>query len=227
MITLAIDTCLDACSVALFDCAEGPVLGGRHEPMARGHAEHLLPFADEVMAMAGLSPAEIGKVIVTRGPGTFTGVRVGLSAARALAIGSRVEVGAISSLHALALCAVGGGGRELPIAAVIDARRDELYVATFSCEGKPLTPPAIISASAGADSLPEERYQAVGSGAATLAASDGRFQVAPPLALPDARTWGPRAAGLPEFLEEPVPLYLRKPDAKPPSADAQVSLAPG
>lgn len=224
MITLAIDTCLDACSVALFDSGAEGVLAARHEPMSRGHAECLLPFIDYVFRESGHSPTDLQRIIATRGPGTFTGVRVGLSAARSLAIRSGVETRAISSLRALALCAVDGSQPDVPIAAAIDARRDELYVATFSASGEYTSSPEIMSCQPEERSLPNGEYRAVGSGASKLGELYPQFQVSSASALPDAKDWGPRAAVAPELLEDPVPLYLRKPDAKPPSPDSQVIL---
>ena len=225
MITLAIDTCLDACSVALFDSDGGAVLAARHEPMSRGHAECLLPFVDQVFRESGLAPAALQQVIATRGPGTFTGVRVGLSAARGLAIEPGVKLSAISSLRALALCAADDGGPDLPILAAIDARREELYVATFSRSGDPETAPRIVRCSPDAASPADRMHLAVGSGAAKLVEMHSQFQMTDAATVPDARVWGPAAAAKSELLEEPVPLYLRKPDAKPPSPDSQVALA--
>ncbi|MDP3173606.1 MAG: tRNA (adenosine(37)-N6)-threonylcarbamoyltransferase complex dimerization subunit type 1 TsaB, partial [Phenylobacterium sp.] len=80
---LGLDTCLDACSVAVRDGAR--ILAASSEAMARGHQERLAPLAAEVMAAAGLRFDQLGRVGVTVGPGSFTGLRVGLAFAKGLA----------------------------------------------------------------------------------------------------------------------------------------------
>ncbi len=228
MITLAIDTCLDACSVALFDNEAGGVISGRHESMSRGHAEALLPLIDEVFKETALRPDQLDQIIVTRGPGTFTGVRIGLSAARGLAISSRVLVGALSSLRTIALCTIETEHPETPVVAAIDARRDELYIAGYSRNGEEVMAPVIVPVSGDAPlppGFPIGDVLVSGSGAAILAGRDERFRVSLSQAVPDARIWGPRAVKMPQQLQDPTPLYLRRPDAKPPSPDAQVRLA--
>ncbi|HRP09936.1 MAG TPA: tRNA (adenosine(37)-N6)-threonylcarbamoyltransferase complex dimerization subunit type 1 TsaB [Terricaulis sp.] len=101
MLVLAIDTSLDACSVALV--RGDAVLAELSEPMQRGQAERLAPMAQEVIAAAGVSFAQLDRIAVTTGPGSFTGVRVGLSFARALALALGKPCVGVSTLEALAL----------------------------------------------------------------------------------------------------------------------------
>jgi tRNA threonylcarbamoyladenosine biosynthesis protein TsaB len=101
VIALAIDTALNACSAAVV--AEGAVRAARSEPMARGQAERLAPLVAEVMAEAGIAFSALNRVIVTTGPGSFTGVRVGLAFARTLAVSLGVQCLGVSTLQALAL----------------------------------------------------------------------------------------------------------------------------
>src|SRR5436189_6472315 len=110
MRTLAIDTCFAACSVALgwSDDAGETVLVSRFERMEKGHAERLIPMSGEVMeetAPFGLDRIE--RIAVTQGPGTFTGVRIGIAAARALSLASGAEVRTMSSLELMARTASG------------------------------------------------------------------------------------------------------------------------
>lgn len=101
MLVLAIDTCLDACSVAL--ARNGEAIAAKSETMLRGQAERLAPMARELMQAAGVEFGQLDRIAVTTGPGSFTGVRVGLSFARALALALAKPCVGVSTLEALAL----------------------------------------------------------------------------------------------------------------------------
>lgn len=209
MRTLVIDTALSACTVAV--CAQGGVLGLRSEVMARGHSERLGGFVREAVGESGAGFAAIDRVGVTIGPGSFTGLRVGLAFALGLGQALSRPVVGISTLQALAWSVENGPGG--PVAAVIDARRGEIYVQTF-LDGDPLgeahaASVEVAHAAFGSDGPP---WRWSGNGAALLAPDVGPV-VTEPTAL--------ALAALTERLnpsQHPArPLYLRAPDATPPT----------
>jgi tRNA threonylcarbamoyladenosine biosynthesis protein TsaB len=104
MRVLAIDTALAACSAAVLDTAQGALNGGilasDSLPMVRGHAEALMPLVARVVKASGLAFADFDRVVVTTGPGSFTGLRVGISAARGLGVATGIPVVGVSTLSA-------------------------------------------------------------------------------------------------------------------------------
>ncbi|HEY2754009.1 tRNA (adenosine(37)-N6)-threonylcarbamoyltransferase complex dimerization subunit type 1 TsaB [Phenylobacterium sp.] len=206
---LALDTCLSSCSVAVLDGER--VLGHGREVMARGHQERLAPMAQEAMAQAGLAFVRLDRIAVTLGPGSFTGLRVGIAFAKGLALAlDRPAVG-IGTLEALAASA---DGLVFP---AIDARRGQLYLQAFE-DGRALMAPDAVTleiAAARVAELSQGRpFTLAGSGASLLAdlAPAARVLAAEGA---DARQVARLAGG-----REPgplKPLYLRAPDAKLPA----------
>ncbi|NNF79619.1 MAG: tRNA (adenosine(37)-N6)-threonylcarbamoyltransferase complex dimerization subunit type 1 TsaB [Rhizobiales bacterium] len=225
MITLAFDTCLDACSVALIDAGPGEVLAARHELMSRGQAEALFPLIDETVKEAGLAPADIRQIAVTVGPGTFTGVRIGVAAARGLAVASDLPVVGLTSLHALALCAIAADGPAVPVVSVIDARRGELYLASYAPSGEMLSEPQAVAVDEAHSILPEGEILVTGSGVKLLTGGTGSRAISSAPELPVASVWGAAGARMGAEAAPPLPLYLRAPDAKPPAPGSQVQRA--
>lgn len=226
---LAFDTCFDCCSVAAGRQIRSlvPSLAYATEFMATGHAERLMPMIEDVMRDARLSFDELGRIVVTHGPGTFTGARIAVSAARALSLATGAPVTAISSLHLMALHPALTSGGEAPFAIAMDARRGEVYVQVFDPHGlSPLTPPQLLSYAAAADLVAGVSYAGesaarivAGSGAEAVAAEarrlDHRVEAVLPGLLPDAVDMLFVSFGWP--VEDRVStLYLRPPDAKPP-----------
>jgi tRNA threonylcarbamoyladenosine biosynthesis protein TsaB len=209
---LAIDTCLDACSVAV--CADGRVLAAASEPMPRGHQERLAPLAEAMMAAAHLAFKDLGRVAVTVGPGSFTGLRVGLAFAKGLALALDIPCVGIGTLEALAETAGGGGGL---VGAVIDAHRGQVYLQIF-IDGRPVMAPDVLPVETAAARLaelwPGGPATLTGSGATLLAAvlPDARIEHD---RLPDPVAVARLAARV-RFPAAPRPLYLRAPDAKLP-----------
>ncbi|MDZ5646803.1 tRNA (adenosine(37)-N6)-threonylcarbamoyltransferase complex dimerization subunit type 1 TsaB [Nitrospirillum sp. BR 11828] len=152
-IALGIDTATSVCAVALwrFDPTTGhsEALAAQAEPLSRGQAERLLPLVGEVLAQAGLDYAAIHRYGVTIGPGAFTGLRVGLAAARGLALASGRPLMGITGLEAFAHAAVHGlGGTSVstgrPLLVAIDSRREDFYLQAFDAAGGALTPPEAV-----------------------------------------------------------------------------------
>jgi len=211
MVLLALDTSLEACSVAVLAADRVTV---RSEPLARGHAERIMPMIGAVMAEAGVGYPDLGRIAVTIGPGSFTGVRVGVSVARGLALVLGVPAVGVATLAALAADPATGEGVRV---AAIDAKRGEVYVAVH--EGtREIAPPAALALAEAARAVPEG-VPIVGSGAAGLDAAMAEIgrRAGPllPLAAPAIKAVARLgAAAVPPFAS-PAPLYLRAPDAKP------------
>jgi tRNA threonylcarbamoyladenosine biosynthesis protein TsaB len=210
MIVLALDTCLNACSVAVLD--DGRVLAHEREVMARGHQERLAPMAQRAMAAAGLSFDTLDRIGVTVGPGSFTGLRVGLAFAKGLGSALGRPVVGVGTLEALAAEAEG------LVFAAIDARRDQVYLQAFDV-GRALMAPDVLPVPTAAARLVElsmgRPFSLVGSGGPLLvdAASGARLIPADGC---DARLVA-RLAGEVRDPAPPRPLYLRAPDAKLPA----------
>lgn len=214
MIVLGLDTCLNACSVAVVD--GGRVLAHRSEVMARGHQERLAPMAQAVMADAGLPFAALERIGVTVGPGSFTGLRVGIAFAKGLASALGAPAVPVGALEALA---AEGGSQESGglVAAAIDARRDQVYLQVFEA-GRPLMAPDALPLGHAAARIVElamgRPLTLVGSGAPLLADAAPAARVLTPEGCDARKVAELAAARAPAPLK---PLYLRAPDAKPPS----------
>ena len=142
MIILAIDTALDACSAAVLDTSAGKIIALESQPMQRGHAEALMPLIARVMKEAGVAFTALDRIAVTTGPGSFTGLRVGLSAARGIGLAAAKPVVGLTTLAAYAAPIVAENG-EHPILSAIDARHDHVYYQVVSGDGSPLIKPKV------------------------------------------------------------------------------------
>ena len=145
---LAFDTSGPALSAAVAD--RWHIRGARHEPLARGHAERLLPLLTEVMGEAGCAWHDLDLVVTSIGPGNFTGLRVGIATARALSLALERPVLGIGTLE-LAAQAAFDPADDRPIQVILDARRSEVYAQRFSGDLAPLSEPALLSL----DRIPE------------------------------------------------------------------------
>jgi tRNA threonylcarbamoyladenosine biosynthesis protein TsaB len=200
MIVFAVDTCMGACSAALV--ADGAVIAAVTEPMMRGHQERLAPMAAEVMTGAGVGFDRLDRIAVTVGPGSFTGLRVGLAFAKGLAVALDKPCIGVGSLEAIAF---GLAGR---VIAAADARHGQVYWQAFE-DGTPITEPALTPLTAIALAAPDSLTgPAAGLLAEIFPAAHQVLRTAPdPVAV----------ARLATDRETPAaPLYLRPPDAKLP-----------
>ena len=214
MLVLGMDTSLQACSVALINRASGEVLSYRREVMERGQAEALPDMVDAVMMEAGDPYATLKVVAITRGPGSFTGVRIGLSFARALASALEIPITSMTTLEAIARN-VKHNPERLPVVSVIDARREELYLQAFDADFEPLTEALLTSVDEAATHLPPGPCLLVGTGAELVKDEESGRMLADADPLPDAEVVALHAPVEPMPTEPPEPLYLRAPDAKP------------
>ncbi len=205
---LAIDTALEACAVGVTGPG-GPVI--RSEVIGRGHAERLFGMVEEAMAAAGLAFADLDRIAVTAGPGSFTGLRVGIAAARGFALVAGCPAFGISTLAAHAETARPQlGGR--PVLTVLDARAGGLYGQLFAADGTPLTAPAVETATHFADLAAAHDACLVGAGARLI---PGGPHILHELSAPDMQAVLALAARAGADASPPKPLYLRPPDAKP------------
>jgi tRNA threonylcarbamoyladenosine biosynthesis protein TsaB len=221
MRVLAIDTALGACSAAVLDTGPPGVLASDSLSMARGHAEALMPLIDNLMRRAELAFSDIDRVVVTTGPGSFTGLRVGIAAARGIALAAEKPAVGVSTLSAYAAPHLADDDTS-PVIAAIDARHDHVYLQVFGPAGRILIAPRLAPLSEAARAAGEAPSRIVGSAAQTIA--DRLPQgAAAPLHI-DARqapdiVWVARmGAVLPEGQSPPKPQYLRAPDAQPQNA---------
>ncbi|MCK5931568.1 MAG: tRNA (adenosine(37)-N6)-threonylcarbamoyltransferase complex dimerization subunit type 1 TsaB [Fulvimarina manganoxydans] len=220
-LVLAIDTAFDACSVAVFDPLRGAMVACASEELGKGHAERLPGMVDAVLAQADTSFGAISRIGATIGPGSFTGIRVCVSAARAYGLALGVPVVGVVTLHAMAEA----WRRNRPILAVHDAKRGEVYSMLLSADGEVMAPPSALAP----DKLPEWIAQAggavdlVGSGAAVALAvlAANRPEADSPTIVSDRSAIDmstlARLSIDASAQHLPKPLYLRSADAKPPS----------
>lgn len=192
---LAIDTSAGQCAVALLGVAE-PVAECRS--MERGHAEHLFPMIDTVLGRAGIGYENLDRIAVCTGPGSFTGVRIGVAAARGIALGRGIPVIGISRFEALA--AQAGG----PVAVCLSGRGGTVYVQAFDSDCAPLAPPGMAEESELAAAVPSGCPRFAGDAAHLLAGESALL----PDGLPDPAVIARLSDGR-ESNTLPAPLYLR------------------
>lgn len=214
---LAIDTATVACSAALWE--EGSVRARRFAEMPRGQSEALMPMVAEVMAEVGLDYADLDLFAVTVGPGAFTGLRIGLAAARGMALAAGKPCLGVTTLEVVARNASEKG----PLLVVLDSKRADLYAQVFDESGRPRGEPRAVLPEALGEMIDGVPVTVVGdaidralvaleeAGCSARAADGSGVPDAAVVAALAAERWRPDQRPTP-----PEPLYLRPPDAVKP-----------
>jgi tRNA threonylcarbamoyladenosine biosynthesis protein TsaB len=216
---LAFDTAATACSAVIW--IDGTIAARRFETMERGQAEALMPMVDAVLAVAATAYVDLNLIAVTIGPGAFTGLRIGLAAARGLALATGVPCLGVTTFDAVAHGTVDEDRSRGILLVALDAKRSDVYAQAFDGANMPLCAPVATLPAGLSDLVPAGPVTVVGDAAAaardalTSAGRDAVVGVSP--GLPDAATvaglaaarWRPGDAIPPP----PSPLYLRPPDA--------------
>jgi tRNA threonylcarbamoyladenosine biosynthesis protein TsaB len=218
MLILAIDTALDACAAAVLDTEAGGLIAQESQAMKRGHAEALMPLIARVIEQSGIGFAGLDRIAVTTGPGSFTGLRVGISAARGIALAANKPVVGVTTLTAYAAPVVSQNS-EQPVISAIDARHDQVYLQVVSGNGSSLIWPRAAPIEEALDASRFGVPHLVGNAASILA--DRWPPDAPPpfkvdaLPAPDITWVGWLGAAVSPDTAPARPFYLRAPDAKP------------
>lgn len=215
---LALDTAQNACSVAVMRTHDQSAREFEWRP--RGHAEVLASMIERVMGQADMSFNQLDRVAVTVGPGSFTGLRVGIATARGIALAAEIPIIGISSLEAVAANIEQDTKQALPICVMFDARRGEVYVQLFDADVKALSEPCACAPDKVADILPTQETIAIGSGVELVSQALGEAQAqmlvpSEALNVPDAAILAKLAQNKEPQSLSAEPLYLRAPDAKP------------
>lgn len=207
--------------------ADGEILGTGGYVDLQGHAERIFEAIDAALAAAGLDRGALAAVACDQGPGSFTGVRVGVASAKGIALGLGVPLAGVVSLEAMAAAAFSerAANAEDVVLAAIDAKKDEVFLAAYALvDGvvRALAPPRCAPRAAASLAIPGEtrRIVIIGEVVASIEPAPPGLVRAPALDLPDAAWVGRLAAarfasgadGDPALLE---PLYVRPPDARP------------
>ena len=225
---LAIDTSCGAASVAVVESGTAEPLAVMSRPMARGHADALAPMVEEVMRGLDGGFASLTRIAVATGPGSFTGIRVGLAMARAMAVALAIPVVGVSTLSAFAAPLL-SAPRSGIIAAAIDARHGSVYFQLFEPSGRPLGPPRC--------DTPRECVRAIGAGpawlagdAAALIASDAHraglpYDIGAASDAPDIVALAWMGLAVDPATNPARPIYVKPPDARPNPAES-IARAP-
>lgn len=229
MLILAIDTALDACAAGVLDTDAGRLIAQESQAMKRGHAEALMPLIARVMKASGVAFTSLDRIAATTGPGSFTGLRVGLSAARGIGLAAGRPVVGLTTLTAYAAPVVAQNAAQ-PVISAIDARHDHVYFQVVSGDGSSLVRPRVAPIE---EALEAARFGAphlVGN-AAQILSQRWPADAPPPFRVdsqpaPDIAWVAWLGAAVSPDTAPARPYYLRAPDAKPAQDALQRSAPP-
>jgi tRNA threonylcarbamoyladenosine biosynthesis protein TsaB len=216
---LAIDTALEACSAAVYDSEAGRTLSFISHDMRRGHAEALVPIISDAMKAAGVDFAELDRIATTIGPGSYTGLRVGISAAKGISLASGKPAVGVTTLAAFSAPLIADNAN-VPVVAAIDARHGNIYFHMVGANQRILLSPRHASLEDAIQVVASGPVKIVGPAAALLAARWPRHVGYAPAGI-DVRAspnieWVAKLAVNIDPARAPVkPLYLRAPDVTP------------
>jgi tRNA threonylcarbamoyladenosine biosynthesis protein TsaB len=219
---LAIDTSCGAASVAIVEGGRAEPLAAMSRPMTRGHADVLAPMVEEAMRSVDGGFPSLARIVVATGPGSFTGIRIGLAMARAMGLALAIPVAGVSTLAAFAAPLL-SEPRTGIIAATVDARHGSVYFQLFEASGRPLGPPRC--------DTPRECVRAIGAGpawlagdAAALVASEAQraglpYDLDGSRAAPDIVALAWMGLAVDPSKSPARPIYVKPPDARPSMAE--------
>lgn len=214
MIVLAIDCSASLCGSCVWDTGAGVELGREVRDLGKGHAEHLMAVIDSALERAGKTFGDVDAVAVSVGPGSFTGIRVGVSTARGLALALKVPAIGVTTLEALAAEA----SQQFPdrrVLAVLDGGRGEIHAALYERDLHPLFGPAATTLEEASRVAEAANAVLAGAAAGSVADAIGRASdIAAPKPTADIAVYA-RLAARKGAGEKPRPLYLRDADARP------------
>ncbi|KZL19585.1 tRNA threonylcarbamoyladenosine biosynthesis protein TsaB [Pseudovibrio axinellae] len=214
---LAIDTALSTCAAAVLNDDSGTMdIVSQCEDLGRGHAERIMSMVASVMAESSTTFNSLDRIVVNVGPGSFTGLRVGLSIARGFGLVLEKPVVSVTTLAAIAHEALDATPIKKPILVVLDARRDEVYCQKFDAAGAPIGEARVSTVKDLAHALDDE----------TILAGSAALAVANAAGIEQSRVCNASAAASIDYIAKlgrtahrqdkaPMPLYLRAPDAIP------------
>mgnify|MGYP001058333418 CR=1 FL=1 len=221
---LGIDTSTGACSIAV--CKRGVMLAHLHESMTRGQSERLAPMVEEGIAIAGIGFPDLDFVAVTRGPGSFTGLRIGMAFAKGLGQALGIPVFGVTGFAAVARAALAlEDTASHGVAVVLESRRSDLFLQIFAADGVPDGPPvALPTEDIAAKLLQDHPFPLLLAGDAAdkvqaVLDQQGATIAHSPATTPDARQVSLIALVMAAGGETPLPvqpLYLRAPDVTAP-----------
>ncbi len=220
---LAIDTALGACSVCVYDGADRAPVSVEAEEMATGHAEALMPMVQRTMERVPGGFASLSRVAVAIGPGSFTGIRIGVSAARAIGLAAGIPVVGVSTLAAYAAPLINAADPGV-IAVALDARHGAVFFQVFSTSGRTIVLPRVVGLKEAARTIGSGPVKIAGTGAEALAVEVMTLGLKAAIAdlrpAPDISAVARLGLIADPETAPAKPLYLRAPSAQPQASKA-------